>query len=180
MNIFSICKNASTTTRRLCFSYTGGPDVVVLREPFDRFISAAKTVHPIYGIFGGFPPTFENMPRDTGSFPNDATAKDIVDNAIQNLGKIDYLKTQKFLIGNRKFDEVIRFNNYKSDLENIMKKYKVSFVGEVNLDEIVNKSPIHLDVELKIYAESNYLTQIQEFFTDDYALWNDYTEILKS
>ena len=65
--IFDIPKNAGSLSRYLniCLNSKENIDVVILRNPYERFWSATKTIVNEISLFGGYPIDFEKAPIKT-------------------------------------------------------------------------------------------------------------------
>jgi hypothetical protein len=177
--IFDIPKNAGSLARYLnvCLNSKENIDVVILRNPYERFWSATKTIINEISLFGGYPIDFEKTPIKTYN-GLDFQIEDVIGKSLSMLddSPIDgHLKTQKEFIGDIKFDEVLFVENLDIQLIELIDKYNIQTIENFSVGKKVNVSPKERDIEALNYIMNNSLikSKLDEFYSDDFVIYNN-------
>ncbi len=184
LKIFEIPKNAGNFARFLNTSFIEDKtiDVVILREPYERFWSATKTVVNEISIFGSFP--FESQINMRKTYVGlDFNVEDVINKSISMLEQSDFyvhLKPQTDFIGDKKFDEVVYFENLNTEIENLIEKYGVNTVQNFSFDRKLTVSPKERDEEAMNYIVNtqSIKDKLDEFYKDDFIIYNN-PELIK-
>ena len=179
LKIFEIPKNAGNTVRFLNTSFVGPKtiDVLIIRNPYERFWSATKTVVNEISIFGSFP--FEdNINIRTTYNGLDFSVEEVINKSILMLDESDYyvhLKPQSEFIGNQKFDEIIDFENLNEEIERLIEKYNVKTIENFSLDRKLTVSPKERDEEAMNFILNTLSVKkiLDEFYSSDLVIYNN-------
>lgn len=186
LNIFEIPKNAGNFARFLNMSFVGDKsiDVIILRDPYERFWSATKTVVNEISIFGSFPFELGVNMRTTYEGLN-FNVEDVINESLSMLEQSDFyvhLKPQMEFIGDQKFDEVIYFENLNTEIESIIEKYNVNTIENFSLGRKLTVSPKERDEEAMSYIlnTSSVKNKLDDFYKSDFLIYNDPSSIKKN
>jgi len=186
IKIFEIPKNAGNFARLLNTSFIGDKsiDVVILREPYERFWSATKTVVNEISIFGSFP--FESEINMRTSYVGlEFNIEDVINQSLSMLEECDFfihLKPQTEFIGDKKFDELVYFENLNTEIEELIKKYGVPTIENFSLGKKLTVSPKERDEEAMNYIlNTPYVkNKLDEFYKGDFTIYNNPNLIKKT
>ena len=185
LNVFQIPKNAGNFARFLNFALRADRplDIVILRNPYDRFWSATKTVVSEISLFGSFP--FEEGINMRTTYEGlDFSVEDVIAKSLAMLDNTDYyvhLKPQSAHIGENKFDEVVYVESLNSDIQGLIEKYNLKSIENFSMDRKLTVSPKERDEEAMTYIMNtpSVKNKLDEFYAADFALFNDPSSILK-
>jgi hypothetical protein len=179
LKIFDIPKNAGSLARYLnvCLNSNKDIDVVILRNPYERFWSATKTIVDEISLFGGYPIDFEKAPIKTYNGLN-FEIEDVIGKSLSMLddSPIDgHLQTQTEFIGDRKFDEVLFVENLDTQIEELIEKYNIQTIENFLVGKKVNVSPKERDEEAIDYIMNTLSVKLKldSFYKDDFILYNN-------
>lgn len=185
IKIFDIPKNAGSLSRYLniCLNSKEDIDVVILRNPYERFWSATKTVVNEISLFGGYPIDFENTPIKTYNGLN-FTIENVISKSISMLddSQIDvHLETQTNFIGDKKFDEVLFVEDLDTQLIQLIEKYDIQTIENFSVGKKINVSPKEKDEEAMNYIMNTSFvkSKLDEFYKNDFNLYNNPSSIKK-
>jgi hypothetical protein len=185
LKIFEIPKNAGNFSRFLNSSFIEPKkiDVLIIRNPYERFWSATKTVVNEISIFGSFPFDEEIKVRTTYN-GLDFSVEDVINKSILMLDESDYyihLKPQSEFIGNQKFDEIIDFENLNEEIERLIEKYNVRTIENFSLDRKLTVSPKERDEEAMNFILNTLSVKkiLDEFYSSDLVIYNNPTHLKK-
>jgi hypothetical protein len=185
LNIFEIPKNAGNFARFLNTSILGNKtvDVLILRNPYERFWSATKTVVDEISIFGSFP--FESeMNMRTTYVGLEFNIEDVIGESLSMLEQSDFyihLKPQTEFIGGKKFDEVIYFENLNTDIEGLIEKYSIPIIENFSLERKLTVSPKERDEEAMNYILNTPFikNKLDDFYNSDLVVYNNPISLMK-
>ena len=185
IKIFEIPKNAGNFARLLNTSFIGDKsiDVVILREPYERFWSATKTVVNEISIFGSFP--FESEINMRTSYVGlEFNIEDVINQSLSMLEECDFyihLKPQTEFIGDKKFDEVVYFENLNTEIEGLIEKYGIPTIENFSLGRKLTVSPKERDEEAMNYILNtpSIKNKLDDFYNSDFIIYNNPTSLIK-
>lgn len=179
IKIFDIPKNAGSLSRYLniCLNSNKDIDVVILRNPYERFWSATKTVVNEISLFGGYPIDFQKQPIKTYN-GLDFKIEDVINKSLSMLDEspIDgHLQTQTEFIGVRKFDEVLFVENLDIQIEELIEKYNIQTIENFSFGKKINVSPKERNIEAFNYIMNNssIKSKLDDFYIDDFVIYNN-------
>jgi hypothetical protein len=185
IKIFEIPKNAGNFVRFLNTSFLGNKtiDVVILREPYERFWSATKTVVNEISIFGSFPFESEINMRTT-YVGLEFNIEDVINQSLSMLEECDFyihLKPQTEFIKDKKFDEVVYFENLNTEIETLIEKYGVSTIENFSFGRKLTVSPKERDEEAMNYILNtpSVKNKLDQFYESDFIIYNNPTSLIK-
>ena len=185
LKIFEIPKNAGNFARFLNASFIGNKsiDVVIIRQPYERFWSATKTIVNEISIFGSFPFESEVNMRTTYTGLN-FSVEEVISKSLSMLDQSNlyvHLKPQIEFIGDKKFDEVIYFENLNTEIENLIEKYSITTIENFSLDRKLTVSPKERDNEAMEYILNTPLvkSKLDDFYSLDSMIYNNPSSLLK-
>jgi hypothetical protein len=193
MNFFEIAKNASRLVAFLgtAKERSGGfeKDAVIIREPFSRFWSAVKTIDPEISFYGSYPP---NNTELISSYSSQESAVDVmsaIDRGIESLNAelLDiHLRPQSAFIAGSLFDYVWTHDEtLLQQIKTSCEESNVSFCDGLDFDQwefgLINKSPHDKDDEAMSYIMNTpaIKQRLEEFYAEDFAIWNNPNVLLK-
>lgn len=186
LKIFEIPKNAGNFARHINTSFIGDGsiDVIILRDPYERFWSATKTVVNEISIFGSFPFESEIKMRTTYEGLN-FNVEDVINQSLSMLDQSDFyihLKPQMEFIGDKKFDEVIYFENLNVEIESLIEKYNVNTIENFSLGRKLTVSPKERDEEAMSYILNtpSVKNRLDDFYNSDFLIYDDPLPIKKT
>lgn len=186
LRIFEIPKNAGNFARYLNTSFVGPKtvDVLIIRNPYERFWSATKTVVNEISIFGSFPFGDEIKMRTT-YIGLEFSMEDVISKSISMLDESNFyihLKPQSEFIGDKKFDEIIYFENLNDEMEKLIEKYDVQTIENFSFGRKLTESPKERDEEAMSYILNtpSIKEKIDTFYRSDFILYNDTSSLKKT
>lgn len=193
VKIHRIKKNASSTLALFepMLLSTLDLDIVVLREPIDRFWSACKSIHPDI--------TFHDkvITAHHGEIVKSNTTEVNLETVIsscvtmaQEVPTEPHFMKQSDIIGDKKFDYVIKFNDIDLKLKELVQNNIISMntshkfysaLNFVNFDNYkkLNVSPKDRDADAMTIINTNHLETLNALYAPDISLYNDPTSLLK-
>lgn len=178
IEFFVIPKNAHTTLKAIegpIQTWASG-NVVCLRQPLERFWSACKTITPALSPFGDFPWTDESVRNPPQSYDNTGTTPAAVIAAVKQRlidGDLtDHLARQVDLIGDRRFDDVIKVETLDADIQSLIEKYNLKDV------EILNLTVSIKDWDAEAMEIINNDPYFAEYYAADQALYDDPSSLI--
>jgi hypothetical protein len=186
LKIFEIPKNAGNFSRFLNSSFIEPKtiNVLIIRNPYERFWSATKTVVNEISIFGSFP--FEdNITMRTTYDGLEFSVEEVINKSLSMLEESDYyihLKPQAEFIGENKFDEVVYFENLNEQMQELIEKYNVKTIENFSLGRKLTISPKERDEEAMGYIlnTQSVKERLNEFYNSDFTLYNDISLLKKN
>jgi hypothetical protein len=186
LKIFEIPKNAGNFSRFLNSSFIEPKtiNVLIIRNPYERFWSATKTVVNEISIFGSFP--FEdNITMRTTYDGLEFSVEEVINKSLSMLEESDYyihLKPQAEFIGENKFDEIVYFENLNEQMQELIEKYNVKTIENFFLGRKLTSSPKERDEEAITYILNTPLVKerLDEFYNYDFTLYNDISLLKKT
>jgi len=184
ITFFEIPKNASryanVLTRSLITNDT--VNVCFLRDPYERFWDAVKTIIPSISYYGSYPPNGTALIKEYA--PLNINYQAAIEQALGMLGQSQWihLATQTSFIGDKKFNEVFMVDaNLISNCESLVAKYNLTPIENFTFNQYVNQSPIDIDMTVMAYIKGTPTIQQQlaNFYAVDFALLNDFSNIKK-
>lgn len=186
LKIFEIPKNAGNTARFLNSSFIGPKtiDVLIIRNPHERFWSATKTVINEISIFGSFP-FEENISMRTSYVGLEFNVEDVINKSLTMLNNTDYyihLKPQSEFIGDKKFDEIIYFENLNDEMEKLIEKYDVQTIENFSFGRKLTESPKERDEDAMNYILNtpSIKEKLDTFYKSDFILYNNTSSLKKT
>jgi hypothetical protein len=183
--IFDIPKNAGSLARYLniCLKSDKDIDAVILRNPYERFWSATKTVVDEISLFGGYPIDFTKKPIKSYKDLK-FSIEDVINKSLTMLNNeiIDgHLQTQSEFIGDKKFHEILFVETLDIELKQLIEKYEISTIENFTIGKKVNKSPKERDEEAIEYIMNtpSVKSKLDEFYKKDFELYNNPNSIKK-
>ena len=184
MKFFEIPKNAHDTAFFLSDFYQipQDVDVLILRDPLERFWSACKTNTPELSPFGNFPTftkeEFRNAPTTYEGL--DLTPQQAIDNIKTKLNQNHlsvHLQTQVSFIRDKKFDHIIKVETFKADLDRLSEFYGLPIITDEQLPH-THSSVKEWDEEAMAIINSDDF--IKEFYKEDIAIYRNSENLLKT
>lgn len=185
INFLEIPKNASRYASMLnhLINTTEHIDVVFLRDPYERFWSACKTIINDISFYGSYPPdglqkvtSYKDANIDIAKAVQDSL--DLLD--VENLDT--HLATQCSFIGDNKFDEVFMVTkDLNTELATLQNKYPITLTENFNFNFVINDSPHDIDAEALNYIKNtkSVKDRLDIFYKEDIALLLDINKIKK-
>lgn len=194
VKIHRIKKNASSTLALLepILMSNSEIDIVVLRDPIDRFWSACKSMHPDLMFHEKVNTSYHGT-----IFPSGATEVDLNSAISACIAMAEESPTEPHFakqvdsIGDKKFNYVIKFNELDSRLRQLIQTNAISlnlsetkFISALEFVSIdnykkLNVSPKDKDSDAMSIISSNHLTKLNEIYAEDIALYNNPSSIVK-
>ena len=176
IKFFEIPKNASRFGSLLTMSLRCDRDIIIcfLRDPYERFWDACKTIVPSISYYNGYPPT--GLPKITEYSPLNIDYQAAIAQALKMMNDPQWIhfRTQSSFIGNRTFDEVFMVDaNLSSNCAALMGKYDIqTAIENFTFDQLVNQSPTDLDKIVISYIKETPAIeqQLASFYAVDFAL----------
>lgn len=179
IEFFVIPKNAHTTLKAIegpIQTWADG-EVVCLRQPLERFWSACKTITPALSPFGDFPWTDESCRNPPQNYDNTGTTPEAVIEAVKqrliNNDLTEHLQRQVDLIGDKKFDDVIKVENLDSNIADLISKYNLKNIDVPNLTVSVT------DWDAQAMGIINNDPYFANYYAADQAIYDDPTPLIK-
>lgn len=182
ITFYEIPKNASRYANLLTNSLKTNENVNVcfLRDPYQRFWDAVKTIIPSISFYGSYPPNGTKIITEYA--PLNINYQDAISQALALLGQPQYihLATQSSFIGTQKFDEVFLVDeNLIANCQSLVAKYNLTLIENFNINQFVNQSPTDIDTTVMSYINETpaIQQQLQTFYANDIALLENINSI---
>jgi len=193
VKIHRIKKNASTTLALLepMLVSNSDIDIVVLRNPIERFWSACKSLHPditfhekVNTLYHG-----QIVPSNAVNVDLEKVIADCI-SMMQEPEVEPHFMPQSDFVGDKKFDYVIKLNEIDSRLKQLLESNIFSldqsnkFVPALEFQTFdnykrMNVSPNERNSDAMSIITSNYLNVLNNFYEKDIALFEDFSSLLK-
>jgi hypothetical protein len=185
IKFFEIPKNASRYANLLTFSLKSENDVTVcfLRDIYERFWDATKTIVPSISYYNGYPPT--GLPKIENYSSLNIDYKTAISQALEMINDQQWIhfRTQSSFIGNKKFNEIFMVDdNLSANCESLVNKYNLeTAVENFNFNQLINQSPKDLDITVMAYIKNtpSIQQQLATFYAQDIDLINNIESIKK-
>lgn len=179
IEFFVIPKNAHTTLKAIegpIQTWADG-EVVCLRQPLERFWSACKTITPALSPFGDFPWTDESCRNPPQNYANTGTTPEAVIAAVKQRlidnDLTEHLQRQVDLIGDKRFDDVIKVETLNADVAALITKYDLKTIDVPNLTVSVT------DWDTQAMSIINSDPYFAEYYAADQAIYDDPASLIK-
>ena len=178
ITFLEIPKNAHSTASMLHTCFEPQPEysisVLILRDPLQRFWSAAKTIHPELSFYGDFPHTADSYKKAPKNYKKvKVTCQEAIDLAKDRLGKkpdmTPHLETQISFIGDKKFQNIITVENMLADLKDLASQYGVT----LHADRVPTHNASVTDWDDEALEIIKNDKKIKKFYAADIALYAD-------
>ncbi len=193
VKIHRIKKNASTTLALLepMLISSANIDIVVLRDPIERFWSACKSLHPdimfhdkVITVHHG-----EISKSNVAEVNLESAIAACISMAQETQVEPHFMK-QSDVIGSKKFDYVFKFNEIDTKLQELIRTNVISvnltnkFISALEFVSIdnykkMNVSPKDRDAAAMSIINANHLTLLNALYATDISLYNDPSSLLK-
>lgn len=193
VKIHRIKKNASTTLALLepMLISNANVDIVVLRDPIERFWSACKSLHPDIMFHDKVTTMYHGdiLKSNVAEVNLESVITSCLSMAQETQVEPHFMK-QSDVIGSKKFDYVFKLNEIDVKLKELIRTNVISidltnkFVPALNFVSIdnyskMNVSPKERDADAMSIINANHLTLLNAMYAADISLYNDPSSLLK-